>query len=366
MLEAYRQHVAERGALGIPPLPLTKQQTEALVALLMAPPKGEEAFLVDLITYRVPAGVDDAAKIKAEFLAKVGAGATACPLISREKATELLGTMVGGYNVKPLIDVLDDAVVGATAAKALKSTLLMFDFFHDVADKAKAGSVNAKSVMQSWADAEWFTQRPEVPKKISVTVFKVIGETNTDDLSPAPDAWSRPDIPLHGLAMLKNARDGITPEKPGERGPMKLIEDLKKKGHAVAYVGDVVGTGSSRKSATNSVLWWTGDDIPFVPNKRFGGYCLGNKIAPIFFNTQEDAGALPIECDVAQMAMGDVIDIYPYDRKVEKNGATISTFDYKSEVLLDEVRAGGRINLIIGRALTGKAREFLGLSLIHI
>ncbi len=361
MLEAYRQHVAERAALGIPPLPLSKQQATDLVALLKNPPKGEEAFLVDLITHRVPAGVDDAAKVKAEFLASVAKGEQACALISREKATELLGTMVGGYNVKPLIDVLDDAVVGAVAAKALKSTLLMFDFFHDVAEKAKAGSANAKAVMQAWADAEWFTQRPEVPKKISVTVFKVTGETNTDDLSPAPDAWSRPDIPLHALAMLKNARDGITPEKPGERGPMTLIEDLKKKGHAVAYVGDVVGTGSSRKSATNSVLWWTGDDIPFVPNKRFGGFCLGNKIAPIFFNTQEDAGAFPIECDVAQMNMGDVIDIYPYDKKVEKNGATISTFDYKSEVLLDEVRAGGRINLIIGRALTGKAREFLGL-----
>ncbi|MBT9461565.1 MAG: bifunctional aconitate hydratase 2/2-methylisocitrate dehydratase, partial [Rugosibacter sp.] len=366
MLEAYRQHVAERAALGIPPLPLTKQQTEALVALLLNPPKGEEAFLVDLLTHRIPAGVDEAAKVKAAFLAKVTAGDTACALISRKKATELLGTMLGGYNVKPLIDALDDAEVGATAATALKSTLLMFDAFHDVADKAKAAngthSANAKAVMQSWADAEWFTQRPEVPKKISVTVFKVTGETNTDDLSPAPDAWSRPDIPLHGLAMLKNARDGITPEKPGERGPMGLIEELKKKGHPVAYVGDVVGTGSSRKSATNSVTWWTGEDIPFVPNKRFGGFCLGGKIAPIFFNTQEDAGAFPIECDVTQMAMGDVIDIYPYDNKIEKNGQVISTFSYKSEVLLDEVRAGGRINLIIGRGLTSKAREFLGLS----
>jgi len=361
MLEAYRQHVAERGSLGIPPLPLTKQQTEELVALLKNPPKGEEAFLVDLITHRVPAGVDDAAKIKAEFLARLAKGDESCALISREKATELLGTMVGGYNVKPLIEVLDDAVVGAVAAKALKSTLLMFDFFHDVAEKAKAGSANAKTVMQSWADAEWFTQRPEVPKKISVTVFKVTGETNTDDLSPAPDAWSRPDIPLHALAMLKNARDGITPEKPGERGPMKLIVELQKKGHPVAYVGDVVGTGSSRKSATNSVLWWTGDDIPFVPNKRFGGFCLGSKIAPIFFNTMEDAGAFPIECDVAQMNMGDVIDIYPYDKKIEKNGAVVSKFDYKSEVLLDEVRAGGRINLIIGRGLTTKARDFLRL-----
>jgi aconitate hydratase 2/2-methylisocitrate dehydratase len=361
MLEAYRQHVAERAALGIPPLPLTKQQTEALVDLLLNPPQGEEATLLDLITHRVPAGVDEAAKVKAEFLAKIGAGETACALISRTKATELLGTMVGGYNVKPLIDALDDATVGTTAATALKSTLLMFDAFHDVSEKAKAGSSNAKAVMQSWADAEWFTQRPEVPKKISVTVFKVTGETNTDDLSPAPDAWSRPDIPLHGLAMLKNARDGITPEKPGERGPMGLIEELKKKGHPVAYVGDVVGTGSSRKSATNSVTWWTGDDIPFVPNKRFGGFCLGGKIAPIFFNTQEDAGAFPIECDVTQMAMGDVIDIYPYDKKIEKNGQVISTFDYKSEVLLDEVRAGGRINLIIGRGLTAKARDFLGL-----
>jgi len=361
MLEAYRAHVAERAALGIPPLPLTKQQTQALIDLIQGPPSGEASFLLELLTHRVPAGVDDAAKVKAEFLAKVSRGETPSKLVSRAKATELLGTMLGGYNVKPLIDLLDDQEVGAVAAKGLKGTLLMFDAFHDVAEKAKAGNANAKAVMQSWADAEWFTSRPEVPKKITVTVFKVTGETNTDDLSPAPDAWSRPDIPLHALAMLKNPRDGITPEKLGERGPIKLIDDLKKKGHPVAYVGDVVGTGSSRKSATNSVLWWTGDDIPFVPNKRFGGYCLGGKIAPIFFNTQEDAGALPIECDVAQMAMGDVVDIYPYDKKVKKNGQVIAKFDYKSEVLLDEVRAGGRINLIIGRGLTGKAREFLGL-----
>ena len=361
MLEAYRAHVAERAALGIPPLPLSKAQMQSLVELLKAPPAGEGDFLVDLITHRVPAGVDEAAKIKADFLASVGAGNTPCSLISREKATELLGTMVGGYNVKPLIDSLDDPVTGAAATKALKSTLLMFDFFHDVAEKSGKGSANAKSVMQSWADAEWFTQRTEVAKKISVTVFKVTGETNTDDLSPAPDAWSRPDIPLHGLAMLKNPREGIVPDNAGTIGPMKLIEELKKKGHYVAYVGDVVGTGSSRKSATNSVLWWTGDDIPFVPNKRYGGYCLGAKIAPIFFNTQEDAGAFPIECDVTQMNTGDVIDIFPYEGKIEKNGATISTFTYKSDVLLDEVRAGGRINLIIGRGLTTKAREFLKL-----
>ena len=361
MLEAYRAHVAERAALGIPPLPISKAQMQSLVDLLKAPPAGEGDFLVDLITHRVPAGVDEAAKIKADFLASVGAGNTPCSLISREKATELLGTMVGGYNVKPLIDSLDDPVTGATAAKALKSTLLMFDFFHDVADKVSKGSANAKAVMQSWADAEWFMQRTEVPKKISVTVFKVTGETNTDDLSPAPDAWSRPDIPLHALAMLKNPREGIVPDNIGTVGPMKLIEELKQKGHYVAYVGDVVGTGSSRKSATNSVLWWTGDDIPFVPNKRYGGYCLGAKIAPIFFNTQEDAGAFPIECDVTQMNTGDVIDIYPYEGKIDKNGATISTFAYKSAVLLDEVRAGGRINLIIGRGLTTKAREFLKL-----
>ena len=361
MLEAYRQHAAERAALGIPALPLTAKQVTDLVALLQSPPRGEEAFLVDLLTHRVPAGVDDAAKVKAAFLASVATGEKSCPLVSRAKATELLGTMLGGYNVKPLIDLLDDAEVGAIAAKGLETTLLMFDYFHDVAAKAKAGNANAKNVMQAWADATWFTSRPDLPRKITVTVFKVSGETNTDDLSPAPDAWSRPDIPLHALAMLKNARPGITPDAPGTKGPMSLIEELKKKGHPVAYVGDVVGTGSSRKSATNSVLWWTGDDIPFVPNKRFGGFCLGGKIAPIFFNTQEDAGALPIECDVSKLEMGDVVDIHPFDGKVEKNGEVVATFSYKSEVLLDEVRAGGRIPLIIGRGLTGRAREALGL-----
>ena len=361
MLEAYRLHVAERAALGIPPLPLSKQQTAALIELIRNPSANEGKELVDLITYRIPAGVDDAAELKAKFLAAVAKGEEKNSLISRAKATELLGTMLGGYNVKPLIDLLDDTEVGTVAATALKHTLLMFDYFHDVAELAKQGSANAKGVMQSWADAEWFTSRPNVPEKITVTVFKVTGETNTDDLSPAPDAWSRPDIPLHALAMLKNPRDGITPDKPGEVGPIKFIESLKSKGHPIAYVGDVVGTGSSRKSATNSVLWWTGDDIPFVPNKRFGGFCLGGKIAPIFFNTQEDAGALPIECDVANIHMGDVIDIYPLAGKVEKNGQVVSTFSYKSEVLLDEVRAGGRINLIIGRGLTTKAREALGL-----
>ncbi|MET0388791.1 MAG: aconitate hydratase B, partial [Polyangiales bacterium] len=285
MLQAYRQHAAERAALGIPPLPLDAKQVTELVKLLQAPPAGEEAFLLDLITHRVPPGVDDAAKVKAAFLADVAAGKLSVKLIPRAKATELLGTMVGGYNVEPLIALLDDAEVASVAAEGLKKTLLMFDFFHDVAEKAKSGNAHAKAVVQSWADAEWFTSRPEVAQKITVTVFKVTGETNTDDLSPAPDAWSRPDIPLHYLAMLKNARPGITPEEDGKRGPMKFIDDLKKKGHLVAYVGDVVGTGSSRKSATNSVIWATGEDIPFVPNKRFGGVTLGGKIAPIFFNT---------------------------------------------------------------------------------
>ncbi len=372
MLEAYRAHVATRAAQGIPPLPLTKQQTVELIELLKNPPAGEEAFLVDLLTYRVPAGVDDAAEVKAKFLAKVGAGETApageprktetaCSLISRGKATELLGTMLGGYNVKPLIDLLDDAECGAVAANALKKTLLMFDAFHDVADKSKNGSANAQAVMQSWADAEWFTTRPEVPQSLKVTIFKVTGETNTDDLSPAPDAWSRPDIPLHALAMLKNPRPGILPDQPGERGPLKQLDALKARGNLVAYVGDVVGTGSSRKSATNSVLWFTGEDIPFVPNKRFGGVCLGSKIAPIFYNTMEDAGALPIELDVSQMEMGDEIELRPYEGKALKNGSIIATFKLKSDVIFDEVRAGGRINLIIGRGLTTKAREFLGL-----
>ncbi|MCX9157256.1 bifunctional aconitate hydratase 2/2-methylisocitrate dehydratase [Niveibacterium sp. 24ML] len=363
MLEAYRQHAAERAALGIPPLALDAKQTADLIELIKNPPAGEESFLVDLITHRVPPGVDDAAKVKASFLAAVAHGDIQVGLISKAKATELLGTMVGGYNVKPLIDLLDDAEVAAVAAEGLKKTLLMFDFFHDVAEKAKAGNAKAKEVIQSWADAEWFTTRPEVEKKITVTVFKVPGETNTDDLSPAPDAWSRPDIPLHYLAMLKNTREGAAfkPEEDGKRGPMQFIEDLKKKGHLVAYVGDVVGTGSSRKSATNSVIWATGQDIPFVPNKRFGGVTLGGKIAPIFFNTQEDSGSLPIEVDVTKLEMGDVVDILPYDGKILKNGETVAEFKLKSDVLFDEVRAGGRINLIIGRSLTGKAREFLGL-----
>ena len=362
-LASYRQHVAERAALGIPPLPLSAQQTAEVIELLKNPPAGEEAFLLDLITNRVPAGVDDAAKVKASYLAAIAFGKESCALISREKAAELLGTMLGGYNVAALVELLDDPALGAVAADGLKHTLLVFDAFHDIEEKAKAGNANAKAVLQSWADAEWFTSKPEVPQSLTITVFKVPGETNTDDLSPAPDATTRPDIPMHALAMLKNKRPDapFVPEEDGKRGPIQNILDLKAKGNLVAYVGDVVGTGSSRKSATNSVLWWTGDDIPFIPNKRFGGVCLGGKIAPIFYNTMEDAGALPIELDVSQMNHGDVVELRPYDGKALKGGEVIAEFEVKSEVLFDEVRAGGRIPLIIGRGLTAKARESLGL-----
>ncbi|WP_028877774.1 bifunctional aconitate hydratase 2/2-methylisocitrate dehydratase [Terasakiella pusilla] len=361
MLEEYRKHVEERAALGIPPLPLSVEQTTALVELLKNPPAGEEETLVELLTYRVPAGVDDAARIKAGFLAQVAKGEVACGLVSKQKATELLGTMLGGFNIEPMIQLLDDADVGEVAAEGLKKTLLVFDYFFDVKEKADAGSANAKAVLQSWADAEWFTSKPEVPESMKLTVFKVTGETNTDDLSPAPDAFTRPDIPMHALAMLKNPRDGITPEEPGVRGPIQFIEDLKAKGNLIAYVGDVVGTGSSRKSATNSVLWWTGEDIPYVPNKRFGGVCLGSKIAPIFYNTMEDSGALPIELDCSNFDMGDEIELRPYEGKALKNGEVVSEFKVKSDVIFDEVRAGGRINLIIGRGLTARAREALGL-----
>ncbi|MGC3986690.1 MAG: bifunctional aconitate hydratase 2/2-methylisocitrate dehydratase [Pseudorhodoferax sp.] len=363
MLQAYREHVAERAALGIPPLPLSAKQTAELIELLKAPPAGEEAFLLNLITNRVPAGVDDAAKVKASYLAAVAHGTEKSPLISRAKATELLGTMLGGYNIGPMVDLLKDAEVGTVAADGLKKTLLMFDQFHDVKELAEAGNANAKAVLQSWADAEWFTSRPEVPQSITFTVFKVPGETNTDDLSPAPDATTRPDIPMHALAMLKNKREGaaFVPEEDGKRGPVKYIEELVARGLPVAYVGDVVGTGSSRKSATNSVLWFTGEDIPFIPNKKFGGICLGTKIAPIFYNTMEDAGSLPIELNVDQMNMGDTVELRPYEGKALKDGKVIAEFKVKSDVLFDEVRAGGRIPLIIGRGLTSKAREALGL-----
>ncbi|ELA08349.1 bifunctional aconitate hydratase 2/2-methylisocitrate dehydratase [Moraxella macacae 0408225] len=363
MLEAYRKHVEERAALGVVPQPLNEEQVAGLVELLKNPPKGEEAYLLDLLENRVPPGVDQAAYVKACFLAAIVRGEASSPLLDAKKAIELLGEMQGGYNVAPLVDALDDKVLAKDAGQALKHTLLMFDAFHDVTDKADAGNEVAKDVIKSWADAEWFIKRPEVPKKATYKTFKVTGETNTDDLSPAQDAWSRPDIPLHALAMLKNTREGINPDQDGVIGPMKQIEEMKKEGIPLAYVGDVVGTGSSRKSATNSVLWLMGDDIKGVPNKRAGGLTLGGKIAPIFFNTMEDAGALPIEVDVSQLNMGDVFDIYPHDGKITKHNSdeVISTFELKSPTLLDEVRAGGRIPLIIGRGLTNKAREYLGL-----
>ncbi|MEM6639215.1 MAG: bifunctional aconitate hydratase 2/2-methylisocitrate dehydratase, partial [Pseudomonadota bacterium] len=363
MLETYRQHVEARAAQGVAPLPLSAEQTAELIELLKNPPEGEGEFLLDLLSQRVPAGVDDAAYVKAGFLSAVAKGEATSPLISDEQAVTLLGTMLGGYNIQPMVEALDNDTLADEAAAGLSRTLLMFDAFYDVKEKADAGNEYAKRVMTSWAEGEWFTSRPTLADKITVTVFKVPGETNTDDLSPAPDAWSRPDIPLHALSMLKMSREGIDPDVDGEIGPMKLIEELKGKGHPLAYVGDVVGTGSSRKSATNSVLWHMGDDIPHIPNKRDGGFCFGGKIAPIFFNTMEDAGALPIEMDVSAMAMGDVIDVYPYEGKVTRHDSdeVLSTFELKTDVLLDEVRAGGRIPLIIGRGLTARAREALGL-----
>jgi aconitate hydratase 2/2-methylisocitrate dehydratase len=358
MLENYRHHIAERATQGVVPKPLDAPQTAQLVELFKNPPAGEEDFILNLLANRIPAGVDEAAYVKAGFLAAIAKSETTSPILNAECATELLGTMLGGYNIAPLIDLLDsknDAIC-ELAAQGLSHTLLIFDAFHDVEIKAKAGNKFAAHVLQSWADAQWFTSKPATLEKLTVTVFKVTGETNTDDLSPAPDAWSRPDIPLHAKAMLKMPRDGITNAEA-------QIAELKQKGFPVAYVGDVVGTGSSRKSATNSVLWFMGDDIPHIPNKREGGVCIGGKIAPIFFNTMEDSGALPFECDVSQLAMGDVIDIFPYLGEVKRHdsGELLCKFELKTDVLLDEVRAGGRIPLIIGRGLTDRARIALNL-----
>ncbi len=352
MLETYRAHVAERAGLGLPPLPLNAEQTAQLVELIKQPPKGEEDFLLDLLENRIPPGVDQAAYVKAAFLADIAKGQVQTPLICRQHAVQVLGTMLGGYNVHTLIDLLDDATLAPDAVQALSHTTLIFDAFHDVVEKFKAGNPHAKALLESWAHAEWFTNRPVLPEKIETVVFKVSGETNTDDLSPAQDAWSRPDIPLHAQAMLVNKMpDGLA-----------TIAKLKEKGLPLAYVGDVVGTGSSRKSAINSVQWYMGQDIPHLPNKRTSGIVLGNKIAPIFFNTAEDSGALPIQCDVAQINTGDVITIYPSKGEIHNaQGKVISTFKLSPLTLPDEIRAGGRIPLIIGRGLTGRARAALGL-----
>lgn len=357
MLKAYRDHIAERELDGVPPKPLQAQQVAELVELIKNPPAGEEAYLLELLTQHVPAGVDEAAYVKAGFLAAIVQGEATSPLIDANKAVEILGTMLGGYNIQPLISALDKDETAPAAVKALSHTLLVFDAFHDVCDKSDAGNAYARQVLESWANAEWFTSKPPLADKITVTVFKVPGETNTDDLSPAQDAWSRPDIPLHANAFLKNPREGLS------GNPLEKIAELKKLGHPLTYVGDVVGTGSSRKSATNSVLWHMGQDIPYIPNKRNGGYCFGSKIAPIFFNTMEDAGALPIEMDVAQLEMGDVIDVYPHQGRVTRQDSdeVLTTFELSTNVLKDEVRADGRIPLIIGRGLTERARKALDL-----
>ncbi len=357
MLEAHREHIAERAELGVVPKPLSAEQVADLIELLKTPAPGEEAFILDLISNRVPAGVDEAAYVKAGFLSAVAKGEATSPLIEKKQAVELLGTMLGGYNITTLVELLDDTELGETAAKQLCHTLLMFDAFHDVAEKASQGNSHAQQVMQSWADAQWFTSRPEIPTKLTVVVYKIPGETNTDDLSPAQDAWSRPDIPLHALAMYKNPREGVT-------NAIEQINELEKTGFPVALVGDVMGTGSSRKSATNSVLWHIGNDIPHIPNKRDGGVCIGGKIAPIFFNTMEDSGALPFECDVERLETGDIIDIDVYAGRITRHDSdeVVTEFELQTEVLLDEVRAGGRIPLIIGRGLTQRAREALKLA----
>tara|TARA_E500000178_G_scaffold129731_1_gene129503 strand:- start:16131 stop:18737 length:2607 start_codon:yes stop_codon:yes gene_type:complete len=367
LLEAYRAHITERRGLGIPPKPLSPEWTSQLVELLKNPPTGEEEYLIDLITNRVPPGVDESAYVKAGFLTAIAHGETLCPIINREEAVVLLGQMHGGYNVETLINLLGDNQLAELAAEQLKSTLLIFDAFHDVASKADLGNVYAADVIQSWANAEWFTSKKPLPESIKAVVFKCAGETNTDDLSPAQDAWSRPDIPLHARAMYKMSRDGLNPDEPGETGPLSQIQEILNKGLPVAFVGDVVGTGSSRKSATNSMLWFFGDDMPGVPNKRSGGICIGSKIAPIFFNTMEDAGALAIEAPVDNIHYGDIIEIRPYEGLIfNENGDLLAQFEHKSEVILDEVRAQGRINLIIGRGLTHSAREYLRLPVSDI
>ena len=354
MLQDYKKHCEERKEQGIPPLPLSAQQTSDLVELLKSEHE-ESELLLELLKERIPAGVDQAAYVKAGFLADITTGETSSPYISKKEAVMILGTMLGGYNIQPLIKCLEDDDLGEAAAASLSTTLLIFDAFNEVLALSETNK-NAKTVIDAWAEGTWFKEKQEIAKQIKLTVYKVPGEINTDDLSPATDAWSRPDIPLHALAMFKMPREGL--EKP-----LETIEELKKKGNPLVFVGDVVGTGSSRKSATNSVLWHMGDEIPCIPNKKEGGFCFGGKIAPIFFNTLEDSGAFPVECDVSKLDMGQEIIFEPFNGKIldAASGEVLSTFELKTPVLLDEVRANGRIPLIIGRQLTDKTREALGL-----
>ncbi len=362
-LTGYFAKAAERAKLGIDPSPLTFEEVTELCGLLKCPPAGAEETLRALISGRVNPGVDEAAQVKAEFLSGIVTGQIVSPVIDQKEAVRILGNMKGGYNIRPLIALLKNEELAEDAAAALEQTLLIYDAFDEVAALDKKGNPHAHQLIESWAEARWFTSRPALPESIKLTAFKVSGEANTDDLSPAPDAWSRPDIPLHALAMFKNPREGLTPDIPGVRGPITLLNELKAKGYPLAYVGDVVGTGSSRKSATNSVLWHMGQDIEGVPNKRAGGFVLGGKIAPIFYNTLEDSGACPIELDVAGIKMGDVLELRVYDGLLlnAESGETLAEFKLKTETLKDEVRAGGRIPLIIGRSLTARARAYLGL-----
>tara|TARA_B110000211_G_scaffold233865_1_gene301378 strand:+ start:351 stop:2933 length:2583 start_codon:yes stop_codon:yes gene_type:complete len=354
MIKEYRLHAQERAEQNIPPLPLDAEQTALLVDLLKET-HDESEFLLELLKERVPAGVDQSAYVKAGFLADITTGKTQSPYITQNDAVKILGTMLGGYNIQPLVACLSIDELGEAAAVALSRTLLIFDAFNEIFELSKT-NVYAKQVIDSWAEGEWFTNKPEIPAQIKLTVYKVTGEINTDDLSPATDAWSRPDIPLHALAMFKMPREGLDT-------PLETIEELKKKGNPLAFVGDVVGTGSSRKSATNSVLWHMGDDIPSIPNKKEGGFCFGSKIAPIFFNTMEDSGSFPIEFDVSVLKMGQEIILEPYEGNIldAASNEVLTTFELKTEVLLDEVRANGRIPLIIGRQLTDKTRDALDL-----
>ena len=354
MLNEYKKHEQERAEQNIPPLPLDPDQTSQLVDLLKSN-HDESELLLHLLKERVPAGVDQSAYVKAAFLADITTGESSSPYLTKLEAVNILGTMLGGYNIQPLIECLKIDELGDAAADALSKTLLIFDAFNEIFELSQTNQ-HAKKVINAWAEGEWFTSKQDIPDQVKLTVYKVPGEINTDDLSPATDAWSRPDIPLHALAMFKMPREGLDK-------PLETIEELKKKGNPLVFVGDVVGTGSSRKSATNSVLWHMGDEIPCIPNKKEGGFCFGSKIAPIFFNTLEDSGAFPIELDVSNMEMGQEIILEPHNGKVldANTNEVISTFELKTEVLLDEVRANGRIPLIIGRQLTDKTREALDL-----